>query len=333
MSWARFRATVVSLAALVILGILFYLLTGGTLFSQKAALYLYVSDATGLETGSPVRVDGIDVGKVQAVELSGSNTPNRVVRVVLTIDRDRLASIPEDSDAQLSSDSLIGDKFVDVTSGKSAVPIRAGGEILFKDKTDFMKTVDLEGFEKQLRVIDATLTDIEQRKSLVGDFILGDDMYRNLCKRIAELEAGAKAAADTTTSVGQALYSDALYRKYSDSLVELDRDLARLQSGQGSVGELLRGSAQYQQLRTEIQSLQKTIRDVHSSDFVQSDAQYKNWNQMVTSLTQRVDEINASPLFRTSELYDNITGMAKEIQKTTLDFRTDPRKFLRLKLF
>ena len=79
-NWAKFRASAVILAALMILGTLVYLLTGGTFLEPKAQIYLYLPDATGVAPGSPVRVDGISVGKVSLVELSGSNEPNRVVK-------------------------------------------------------------------------------------------------------------------------------------------------------------------------------------------------------------------------------------------------------------
>src|SRR4051794_13986526 len=116
-NWAKFRSSAVILAALLILGTLAYLLTGGTILESKVQIYLYLPDATGIAPGSPVRVDGIQVGKVRLVELSGSNEPNRVVKVTMTVDVDRLTSITNDSTAETTSDTLIGDKFVDVTSG------------------------------------------------------------------------------------------------------------------------------------------------------------------------------------------------------------------------
>src|SRR5271157_6640767 len=130
--WAKFRVLTVSAAAVVILAILAYLLTGGTLLTEKATMYLYIPDATGLGSGAPVRVDGIGVGKVRSVSLSGSNQPNRIVKVTMTVERGRLASIPDDSTAQLASETMIGDKFVDITSGTSTHYVLPGGEIGFK---------------------------------------------------------------------------------------------------------------------------------------------------------------------------------------------------------
>src|ERR1035437_10717688 len=95
--WAKFRVLTVCAVAMVILSILAYLLTGGSVLTEKATMYLYIPDATGLGPGAPVRVNGIGVGKVRLVDLSGSTEPNRIVKVTLTVERDRLASIPDDS--------------------------------------------------------------------------------------------------------------------------------------------------------------------------------------------------------------------------------------------
>src|SRR5215472_19158357 len=94
--WAKMRVSAITVAALLILGTLCYLLTGGTLLEPKSTIYLYMPDAVGVAAGSPVRVDGIGVGKVESVALTGLNVPDRIVRVTMIIERERLASIPID---------------------------------------------------------------------------------------------------------------------------------------------------------------------------------------------------------------------------------------------
>src|SRR5690242_15844439 len=110
--WAKLRVTFLILAALSIMIMLIYLLTGGTLARKQVTLLVFLPDATGIAKGSPVRVDGVQVGKVRSVELSGSAEPNRVVKVEVLIDSDRLASITEDSTAQTSADTVVGDMFI-----------------------------------------------------------------------------------------------------------------------------------------------------------------------------------------------------------------------------
>ena len=330
-NWAKFRVAAVCVVATIILATLVYLLTGGTLLQQKATIYLYIPDASGLTSGSPVRVDGIDVGKVDSVNLSGSKQPNRIIRVAMTVERGRLASVPADSFAQLSSENLAGDKFVDITSGRSTDRMAPNGELSYKEQTDFMKSLDLSQVAKQLRDVDAVLTDIEQGKSRLGQFIQGDEFYRDLRRRTTELQNGMRTIASTTNEVGQALYTDKLYRQVSEPLAALDQDLAKLQSGQGAGGQLLRDSAQYDQLQASARDLQKTIGDLRSGDLLKSDQMYNEWCRGLAALIQNVEQMNADPMLERSETYDNLNGYAKEMRDLVRDFRKDPRKFLRLK--
>jgi len=331
--WAKFRVFTVSMSAVVILSILAYLLTGGSLLTQRATMYLYIPDATGLGSGAPVRVDGIGVGKVRSVSLSGSNQPDRIVKVTMTVERDRLASIPDDSTAQLAAETMIGDKFVDITSGTSRRYVLPGGEISFKGSPDLLKTLDLSQFERQLKLVSALLDDIEQGRSDLGQFVMGEQMYNDLRKRFSQIESGIRAAASTTSNVGRELYTDRLYQQISQPLIELDRSLARLQSGQGSAGQLLRDSAQYDKLRSDLEDLRRSIADLRAAEFVQSDSLYADWNRQVQSLIESVDAFNRGPAMTTSQAYDNLNGLAREFQDTVRDFRQNPRKFLRMKVF
>src|SRR5271157_6457521 len=196
--WAKFRVFTVTVAAVVILSILAYLLTGGSLLTQRAAMYLYIPDATGMGPGAPVRVDGIGVGKVRSVTLSGSSDPNRVVKVTMSVERRRLASIPDDSTAQLASETMIGDKFVDITSGTSTHYVLPGGEIGFKGSPDLLKSLDVRQFEQRIKDVSALLDDIEQGRGDLGQFVQSEQMYSDLRKRFAQIESGIRAAASTT---------------------------------------------------------------------------------------------------------------------------------------
>lgn len=331
--WAKFRVSVVSVVAVLILATLAYLLTGGTLLEQKSTIYLYIPDATGLEKGSPVRVDGIDVGKVARVELSGQNDPNRVVRVVMTVERDRVEAIPADSYAELSNDSLIGDKFVDITSQRSSAHVPPYGEIHLKAPSPMMKNADLPTLEAQLRSVDALLADIQEGRSEMGQFVLGNKMYLDLRNSIGKIQNAFHDAVSTTTLVGDALYNETLYNNIAGPMGALDRTLAGLQSGQGTGGQLLRDSAQYESSLKQVRDLRESIAGVRAGVWMQSDQMYKDWNRTLVSYIDGMDRMNADPLLNSTAVYESFTGMANEVRGTVRDFRQDPKKYLRLKLF
>ena len=332
-SWAKFRVAVVGAVAALIFLTLAYLMTGGSVFQEESTIYLYVPDATGLAVKSPVRVDGIDVGEVSAVEFARAGNPNRVVRLGLRIERGRLESMTPDSYAEIGSDGIIGDQFVDVTSGTAEGHLQPGGELRFKPPSDIMKTVDIPQLEKQLRAVDAVLSDIERGRSELGQFIQGDQMYGDVLRRVEQIERAVRTAVSTTTSLGDALYTDRLYRQIRDPIEKLDRQLAVLQSGQGSGGALLRDNAEYESLMSTVRGLRESIQGVRESSFMASDELYVSWNRNVAALIQTVDHFNAEPTMETTSVYESLNGMAEEWRKTLADFREHPQKYLRLKMY
>lgn len=331
--WAKFRVTAVFVVSTAILCTLLYQLFGVALLAPKAVVYLYIPDATGLSGESPIRVDGIDVGRVSSVELSGSKQPTRVVKVTVSLQRDRLGSIPADSVAQISSDSLVGDKFVDVTSGKSPNPLLPDGEIIYKDQPELLRSLDLTQFTAELRLVDATLTDIELGRSEFGKFYQGTEFYNDLEGRLKELQKGILAAVSTTSMVGNLLNNDRLYRQIDDLLVSVDQAVAKLQSGQGVPGKLLRDSAQYDQMLAEAQGFRRSLEALRTNEFLQSDRAYVNISQWLAAMIQSVDEMNRSPELNSTLVYENLNAALRELRDSLRDFRQNPGKFLRVKIF
>jgi phospholipid/cholesterol/gamma-HCH transport system substrate-binding protein len=332
-AWAKFRVFVVCVVALVILGTLCYLLTGGTLFKETTTLHTFIPDATGLDQQSPVRVNGIDVGKVVSVSLSGSSDPNRIVKVLFTVELSRLPSITSDSSLQISTDTLVGDKFVDISTGKSPHSVSSGGEVPYQSQPALLTSLDLSQFEQVLRGIDSVLADMEEGRGPVGQFVVGEQLYDSVRKRVAEVQRSIHSAAEATGSVGRLVYTDQHHRAILDSVLRLDQSLAQLQSGQGTGGRLLEDSAQYEQFLAETRDLRKAIRSLRSTDLMQTDQMYRDWDQRVGSLIRSVDDFNASPLIGTTAMYDNLNGAARDWQKSMQMLRQNPKAYLRLKIF
>jgi len=322
----------IATVALLILGIVLWLLTGGAIFQEHTHLFVYVPDATGIDIGAPVRVNGILIGKVDGVSLSGSKDPIRIVRLSLQVSRDAVTMMPSGSFADLGTEDPAGDKFVDITSRGSG-SLTPNSEVPYRGPSDVFKTLDFAQFQANLKQMDAVLTDIESGKGLVGQFVQGTTIYTDLRRRLSELESAMHNAAGTTTSVGEFIHGDAMYRRIQAPILAFDQSLAQLQSGQGAAGQMLRDTAQYDQLDATIRGLRDSIAGMRASSMIQSDALYTDLNHTVTTLIGSVDDFNAGPMFAAPQTYESITGSLKEVENTLRDFRGNPRKYLRLKVF
>jgi phospholipid/cholesterol/gamma-HCH transport system substrate-binding protein len=337
-AWAKFRVTMVVMCAITILAVLAWLLAEGGLFGARTRLYVYLPDSTGIAEGSPVRVNGIPVGKVRSVELTGANDPLRIVRVVMSVRAEHLRRIPADSTAQVTADTMIGDQLIDISSGKSSQTVAPESEIRFEPPSDFLKSLDIAQFERQLRQVDALLRDLEEGKTPVGEFIKSDRAYRDLLRRVIEVQNGFRSATSTTERVGKLLYTRTLYERLSQPLRELDESLARVQSGQGTAGRMLRDAGDYERFRAGAAELRASLANFRAgrgpgAEWLASDASWNALSSMVDSLTATVDRVNAGPLFTTSATYDNLNGFSRELRDTVRDFRRNPGAYLRIKVF
>ncbi len=319
--------------AFVIFLELAYLLSGGTLLSRKTHIYLYVNDATGLSNDSTVSIDGIDIGQVENVALSGSADPARTVKVTMKVEESRLRSVPDDSLVDISADSLAGDKYVDISSGKSTKPLAPGAELKYRNSGELMSRIDLSQFQDQISKIDAVLTDIEQGRSQLGQFIKGDAMYVNLLHTLGQLEGAFHAAMASTAEVGGALYTDAIYSDLKAPFKQLDQTLAEIQSGQGAAGRFLRDPADYQAWLNSIEGIRKQVESIGKSDFFASDESYRNWNMLVASTIAQVDQMSAEPMLNNASQYESLAGAAAQLRDSLRDFHRDPAKYTRYRIF
>src|SRR5271166_3853026 len=95
--WSQLRVGIMSIVALAILGYLIFLLSGTHgFFKSKSNLFTYMGDSSDLAAGAPVRLNGVGIGTVRKVALSGSSDAGRVIRIDLEVDDDYMRAIPVD---------------------------------------------------------------------------------------------------------------------------------------------------------------------------------------------------------------------------------------------
>ena len=118
MNYPLVGAFVLVLGAVLVAGVL-WLASGGA-FRQKMDLYLAVMDESvaGLNLNAPVKYNGVDVGKVKAIQLDPTN-PQRV-NLLFAIKRD--APIKEDTIAVLKTQGLTGIAYVELSGGAIGSP-------------------------------------------------------------------------------------------------------------------------------------------------------------------------------------------------------------------
>lgn len=127
--------TKVGLLALVALGlvVVFAAMMGSfSLLSSGHTLKVAYNYAGGIDEGSPVRVMGINVGKVRKIEFDPGfkTSAGEEVKLRLTISVDDRAwsSVRRDSRFYINMAGVIGEKFLEISPGTSAEPAVSEGE-------------------------------------------------------------------------------------------------------------------------------------------------------------------------------------------------------------
>ena len=136
-----------ALAAVLLLWGSFRLLASD-LLRAKYEIRLFLPETQGLQAAAPLRLDGIDVGKVAKVNLaSTSSGAKQRVEVTLRIERQYQQAIPSDSDASVVNEGLLGNSFVNIARGMSEVALRPGQEIraIPVENVSFMDMVEALG--------------------------------------------------------------------------------------------------------------------------------------------------------------------------------------------
>ena len=90
-------------------------------------------NASGLKTGAPVEVAGVEVGRVDSIQI----TPLSQARISMKLEPG--VKVHDDAIASIRTKGIIGDKFVKLSPGSSEKFIPAGGKIINTEST-----IDLE---------------------------------------------------------------------------------------------------------------------------------------------------------------------------------------------
>ena len=346
--WARLRAGLLAVGAMLVLAILVFLLTGSKkLFAPKATIYTYMGDSAALAVGAPVRLNGILLGNVAKVGLSGQTVKRRVVRIEMSVDAALLASIPSDSEATISAENVLGTKYINIKTGQSKQAIRPGGEVKSKDVSEFDEVVQ-SGYDVMvvaknlLKRIDGVVSEIEAGKGTIGRLMVDEQLYDNLNATVRETNKVASAISSGQGTVGRLLYDDALYGEMRAAVQRLDALLASVADGQGTAGKLIRDPALYDDARKAVTELRQLLADLNAGKgtagkLLKDEVLHNQIQTTITKLESTLDKINTGQgtlgqLMVNPNLYESMNGASQELQGLMKDFRANPKKFLRIKL-
>lgn len=247
----------------------------GRSVSSDNLIRIHFANVSGLKRASPVRVSGVNVGKVEQIEFVD------VGKVVVTASLPSKIRARVDAEAKIVSVTLVGDYAVDFDPGRAGEFLPPGKVILgtqdlglsgrameLSDRADsiligaqaIVNKETAEQLRSTLTALEGTLKAAQRTMQIYGDSTRGPT---------AELTRTMAAFRQVTTRLDSTLANPALDRTLSrtDTLTanlaavtaRLDSTLAAFNRGQGTLGKLATDSGLYYDMREVSQSMKALL--------------------------------------------------------------------------
>lgn len=182
--------TVVLLAVIIFTVAVFSIGSEQRIWVSKVSYMLRIPEANGLQSGSPVRLAGVQVGTVRSVDFS-PDPSILAVEVYLSIDEAHQHRVREDTVAYVRILTLLGgEKYIELTPGNPSLPALPPGDLIRVPETFGFEQFeelsvnlsdDLTSISNNVRVI---LDAVHGGESVVGRMLLDPDFGKEVFEDI-----------------------------------------------------------------------------------------------------------------------------------------------------
>jgi phospholipid/cholesterol/gamma-HCH transport system substrate-binding protein len=257
---------------------------GADAFRVEAAF----ADIGGVQAGTRVRLQGIDVGEV--VEVVPPAEPGQKVALKLRIAGKVRHLVRQDARIKIEQPQLVGDKTLRLVPGSiDAEPITDGATLAAVESPE---------------LIDSLTQSATKLNSMLGDIDASLQAFRK----------GAGSAEEIASDLRQAT------TRLNNVLGKIDVAMGAVEKGEGTLGKLVKDDSLHREMVAALEQMKGAIGDVRSGNgtlgkLVKNDGAYAEAMQsladvrkMVASVKQNADAIKSLPLVR-----DYVVDAQKEL--------------------
>lgn len=348
------KVGLVILFALTVLALGVFLIGDrNNLFKRKNEYYILFESASGLKPGNPVQLNGVDVGTIKKVILPRDPLKEHI-QVWISVDRsygDRIrgpqtpgtqatpakAGETPPSKARIKTLGLLGDKFIEISSGGTEYPIiPSDGEIPSADPTNVDALV-ASGEDVMDNVVEIShslsniLNRLERGEGLLGELTTDSASGRQIkTSLLGAADSLQRVASRIETGEGplpRLINDRRMADKLASSLDRLESLLAQAQNGPGLVPSLLNDAATKAKFDDTLSNLNQVARDLHgfTADLDKSEGLLprlvndKEYGREITgkvqSIVQHLDDVSvklsegkgtAAQLINDPKIYDAV---------------------------
>lgn len=269
---------------------------GTSIFDSKGKIVCYFGNVSGLVSGAPVWMAGVEVGNVKSIKFVSLDERRRV-EVVCRVKKSVWPLMTADTKVQLGTIGFLGDKYVEILPGTVGLPVIE--EMAIVETTDPSDAAMLfeagkEAFTEAGSLVanmDAFLGRMNRGEGTLGRLATDQDLYTNMTALLTNL---AQLTADLQQNQERIVSS---LEKTAGALDNLSRQVT---DSEGSVHKLLTDPALYDNLARASGHLDSILTKINQAEgstglFVNDTAMYTEIVDLMARVNNLISDIQANP--------------------------------------
>jgi phospholipid/cholesterol/gamma-HCH transport system substrate-binding protein len=280
----------------------FRFLKGSDFFSSTHKYQAVYDNIDGLTASNPIRINGLSVGRVKAIEIL-QDQGNKLL-VTLEINKD--IRVTQGSKAFLEDDGLLGGKSIRLAIAPTAAVLDDGGKLIGIKESGLSALIR----EKTLPVLNNVDSLTYQLNRVVAQF----DQTGVLLNQTLRSANAAVGTLGLTVSENRAGLQTTLanVNKLSSSLIETEKQLKPILAKADTFADSLQGL----QLKQTLGSVNKTI---------------DNLQHILADINSGRGSLGK--LTSDEQLYRNVNATTASLEKLLTDLRENPKRYVHFSLF
>jgi phospholipid/cholesterol/gamma-HCH transport system substrate-binding protein len=352
LTWTELRVGLFVLVGLSVLAAGIFYVTGAGTIGPKYRLITYLPEVSGLASGAPVRLDGVEIGNVESIRLA-PRAPGKLrdrkrnIEVVMRVAKKYEDDIMTDSAASLVTEGLLGNRYVNISLGVTGVPLKDGQEVPGSEEKAMKEVVErsadvLGNLQALSEDIQDLINGVKQGKGSLGKLLTDDQAYNHLNGILAKGDAVLANVQAGKGTLGKLASSDEMYNKVDKGIDNVNLILTDVRAQKGTIGKLLYDPSLYDEAKHVITNGNAVISDVRAGKgtlgkLATDDSLYTNLkatSQNVADATAKLNDntTTVGKMFSDPKLYDSLSGLTGDLRLLVGEFRQNPKKFLHIKV-
>lgn len=236
---------------------LFAIANRSFLFNETFFVNAKFSRVAGLKGGADVQYQGVNVGRVESVQLPLA--PGEKIEVTMAIDQQAQHLLRANTQAQIKSDGLVGNRIVVLVPAiEAAEPIADGGEIVGVDPFDLFEITDkalvsVRRFEQAAMSFQQIMEDVQNGEGTLGRIVYDSTLYTSFVETTDETRRVMTTLGDN---------AEILVTLAQDATEGVESILGKIDRGEGTLALMLNDPSVYNSVLATADTLQTVAADL-----------------------------------------------------------------------